>query len=40
MKEIFDYIGPKYPDSLWAFKSNASAIEDINMERRKWRGKE
>lgn len=28
-KEIIDYIGPKCPDSLWAFKSNASAIDDI-----------
>jgi hypothetical protein len=28
-KEIIDYMGPKCPDSLWEFKSNASAIEDI-----------
>lgn len=28
-KEIIDRMGPRCPDDLWPFKSNASAIEDI-----------
>lgn len=28
-KEVIDKIGPRCPDDLWPFKSNASAIEDI-----------
>ncbi len=28
-KEVIDKLGPKSPDDLWSFKSNASAIEDI-----------
>ncbi len=28
-KEVIDRMGPKCPEDLWPFKSNASAIEDI-----------
>lgn len=37
-KEVIDKLGSRCPDDLWPFKSNASAIEDIQWNARQGGG--